>query len=140
MPGVRSVVANCAIDSVSVEYLDAQVTAAAIKKTIRELGYDVSEKGEGAAGLDRGGGLRKLEVRRQFVNMLIAWPLGLLVMLGTLSDYEPLKGIVPSFMGEKIFLFFLTTPIVVGPGRQFFVNSWNGLRRGVHGMNVLDTV
>ena len=137
MPGVRSVVVNCAIDSVSVEYLDAQVTAAAIKKTIRELGYDVSEKGEGAAGMDRERELRKLEVRRQFVNMLIAWPLGLLVMLGTLSDYEPLKGIVPSFMGEKIFLFALTTPLVIGPGRQFFVNSWNGLRRGLTDMNLL---
>ena len=137
MPGVRSVVVNCAIDSVSVEYLDAQVTAAAIKKTIRELGYDVSEKGEGAAGMDRERELRKLEVRRQFVNMLIAWPLGLLVMLGTFSDYEPLKGIVPSFMGEKIFLFALTTPLVIGPGRQFFVNSWNGLRRGLTDMNLL---
>ena len=137
MPGVRSVVVNCATDAVSVEYLDAQVTAAAIKKTIRELGYDVSEKGEGAAGMDRERELRKLEVRRQFVNMLIAWPLGLLVMLGTFSDYEPLKGIVPSFMGEKIFLFALTTPLVIGPGRQFFVNSWNGLRRGLTDMNLL---
>jgi Cu+-exporting ATPase len=58
-------------------------------------------------------------------------------MLGTFSDYEPLKGIVPSFMGEKLFLFALTTPLVLGPGRQFFVNSWNGLRRGLTDMNLL---
>jgi Cu+-exporting ATPase len=87
--------------------------------------------------MDRERELRKREIRRQLVNMLIAWPLALLVMLGTFSDYEPLKGIVPSFMGEKLFLFALTTPLVIGPGRQFFVNSWNGLSRGLTDMNLL---
>ena len=137
LPGVRNVVVNCATDSVRVDYLDSAVSPAAIKKTIRELGYEVSEKGEGEAGADRERELRRLEIRRQLVNMLIAWPLGAIVMLGTFSDYEPLKGIVPSFMGEKLFLFALTTPLVLGPGRQFFVNSWNGLRRGLTDMNLL---
>ncbi|HEX9676335.1 MAG TPA: copper-translocating P-type ATPase, partial [Anaerolineales bacterium] len=31
----------------------------------------------------------------------------------------------------------LTTPIVLGPGRQFFSNSWRGLRHGVTDMNLL---
>ena len=137
LPGVRNVVVNCATDSLRVDYLDSAVSPAAIKKTIRELGYEVSEKGEGEAGADRERELRRLEIRRQLVNMLIAWPLGAIVMLGTFSDYEPLKGIVPSFMGEKLFLFALTTPLVLGPGRQFFVNSWNGLRRGLTDMNLL---
>ncbi len=137
LPGVRNVVVNCATDSVRVDYLDVAVSPATIKKTIRELGYEVSEKGEGEAGADRERELRRLEIRRQLVNMLIAWPLGAIVMLGTFSDYEPLKGIVPSFMGEKLFLFALTTPLVLGPGRQFFVNSWNGLRRGLTDMNLL---
>src|SRR6266542_2060992 len=137
LPGVRDVVVNCATDSVRVDYLDVAVSPATIKKTIRERGYEVSEKGEGEAGADRERQLRRLEIRRQLVNMLIAWPLGAIVMLGTFSDYEPLKGIVPSFMGEKLFLFALTTPLVLGPGRQFFVNSWNGLRRGLTDMNLL---
>src|SRR5437867_1612286 len=137
MPGVRNVVVNCATDSVKVGFLDVAVSPATIKKTIRELGYEVSEKGEGEAGADRERELRRLEIGRQLVNMLVAWPLGAIVMLGTFSDYEPLKGIVPSFMGEKLFLFALTTPLVLGPGRQFFVNSWNGLRRGLTDMNLL---
>src|SRR5256712_725507 len=45
--------------------------------------------------------------------------------------------ILPSFMNNKIFLFALTTPLIVGPGRQFFIHSWNGLRRGVTDMNLL---
>jgi len=137
LPGVRDVVVNCATDTVRVDYLDAAVSAAVIKKTVRELGYEVSEKGEGEAGADRERELRKQEIRRQRVNMLVAWPLAAIVMLGTFSEYEPLKGIVPSFMSEKLFLFALTTPLVLGPGRQFFVNSWNGLRRGLTDMNLL---
>jgi Cu+-exporting ATPase len=137
LPGVREVVVNCATDTVRVDYLDVAVSPAAIKKTVRELGYEVAEKGEGEAGADRERKLRQEEIRRQQRNMLIAWPLGILVMIGMLSVYEPLKGIVPEFMGEKWFLFLLTTPLVLGPGRQFFVNSWNGLRRGLTDMNLL---
>src|SRR3989454_8318032 len=69
--------------------------------------------------------------------MLIAWPLGAIVMLGTFSDYAPLDKVLPAFMAEKLFLFALTTPLIVGPGRQFFIHSWNGLRRGVTDMNLL---
>ncbi len=137
MSGVRSVVINPATDTVSVEFLESAISAAEIKKTIRSLGYDVSEKGEGEGALDRERQLRQQEVRRQLVNMLIAWPLGAIVMLGTFSDYSPLSELLPSFMNNKIFLFALTTPLIVGPGRQFFVNSWNGLRRGVTDMNLL---
>ena len=31
----------------------------------------------------------------------------------------------------------LTTPVVFGPGRQFFTNSWRGLKHGVTDMNLL---
>lgn len=137
LPGVVSVQATSATDTVSVEFSDALVSGATIKKTVRGLGYEVSEKGGGEDALDRERNLRQSEIRRQLLNMAFAWPLGALVMLGTFSEFWVFKGIVPAFMGEKLFLFALTTPIVVGPGRQFFVNSWNGLRRGVTDMNLL---
>ncbi|MDO8616661.1 MAG: heavy metal translocating P-type ATPase [Dehalococcoidia bacterium] len=137
LPGVRAVTINPATDTVSVEYLESAVSAAAIKKTVRSLGYDVSEKGEGEDAMDRERQLRQAEVRRQLINMLVSWPLGAIVMLGTFSDYRPLSEFLPSFMNNKILLFALTTPLVIGPGRQFFVNSWNGLRRGLTDMNLL---
>jgi len=136
-PGVRSVTVNPATDTVSVEFMESLVSAGTIKKIIRGLGYEVHDKGEGEDAMDRERQLRQAEVRRQLINMLIAWPLGAIVMLGTFSDYEPLKGLLPAFMAEKWFLFLLTTPLVLGPGRQFFVHSWNGLRRGVTDMNLL---
>ena len=137
MPGVQSVTVNPATDTVRVEFLEPAISAARIKGTVRALGYGVHDKGEGEDALDRERKLRQQEVRRQLVNMLIAWPLGAIVMLGTFSDYEPLKGLLPGFMAEKLFLFALTTPLVIGPGRQFFVHSWNGLIRGVTDMNLL---
>src|SRR3972149_7173842 len=137
LPGIVSVEVNLATDTVTVEFSEALVPAATIKKTVRSLGYEVSEKGEGEDALDRERKLRQREIRRQLINMLFAWPLGAIVMLGTFSDYWIFKDTLPRFMGEKLFLFALTTPLMVGPGRQFFVNSWNGLRRGVTDMNLL---
>jgi len=137
LPGVASVRVNLGTDSVSVEYSDALTSAAQIKNTIRALGYQVEDKGQGEDALDRERRLRQREIRRQFVNLLIAWPLGALVMLGTFRDYWVLSDILPAFLAEKLVLWALTTPIVLGPGRQFFVNSLNGLRRGVTDMNLL---
>jgi Cu+-exporting ATPase len=69
--------------------------------------------------------------------MAIAWPVGILVMLGTFQPYWVLPHAIPSWMNSKVYLFALTTPLVLGPGRQFFVNSWNGLKRGLTDMNLL---
>ena len=60
-----------------------------------------------------------------------------LVMVGMLQPYWFFPHLIPAWLNNKIVLFFLATPIVLGPGRQFFVNSWNGLRRGVTDMNLL---
>jgi Cu+-exporting ATPase len=58
---------------------------------------------------------------------------------GTFRDMLPpsLAAFIPSLFAEKWFLGLLTTPIVFGPGRQFFVNSFRGLRHGVTDMNLL---
>ena len=137
MPGVENVVVNCATDLVAVDYLDVVVTSAAIKKMIRELGYEVADRGKREDSVDRERQMRRAELRRQTINMLIAWPVGALVMLGTFQAEWIFPEFVPSFMGEKWFLFLLTTPLVFGPGRQFFINSWNGLRHGLTDMNLL---
>jgi Cu+-exporting ATPase len=48
-----------------------------------------------------------------------------------------LQAFVPEFLSYKWVIGLLTTPIVFGPGRQFFVNSWRGLKHGVTDMNLL---
>lgn len=137
LPGVVRVKVNLGTDSVAIEYAGSVIDSGRIKKTIASLGYQVSEKAEGEAALDRERQARQREIRTQLVNLLVASPLAILIMLGTFRDYWVLDRFLPELIAEKWFLFLLTTPVVLGPGRQFFVNSWNGLRRGVTDMNLL---
>jgi Cu+-exporting ATPase len=135
--GVARVQVNLATDTVTVDYTASLISAAQIRKAIRDLGYEVSDKAEGEASLDRERQARRQEIRRQLVNLLIAAPLGLLVMAGTFRDYWVLDKFIPAFLANKYVLWGLATPVVLGPGRQFFVNSFNGLRRGITDMNLL---
>ncbi|MBI2829759.1 MAG: copper-translocating P-type ATPase [Chloroflexi bacterium] len=137
LPGVVSVVANLAAGSARVEYAPEITTLAEIKKSIQDLGYGATERAEGAEAMDRERLARQRETRRQLINLIVSGTLGTLVMLGMLQPYWFLPKIIPAWMNNKVFLFFLTTPIVFGPGRQFFINSWNGLKRGLTDMNLL---
>jgi Cu+-exporting ATPase len=135
MPGVTKAAVNLAAGTAVVEFLSGAVTSRDIIKIIRETGYGAEEKVEGEAALEREKKARRDEVRRQLVNLLIAAPLGLVVMIGTMQSY-----FFPDFLpilANKWFQLILTTPVVFGPGRQFFVNSFRGLRRGQTDMNLL---
>lgn len=137
LPGVEKVVVNLATGSAQVEYAPDITPLSEIRKTIQKLGYGVAERVEGQEALDREREARQREVRRQLINLIFAGTLGTLVMVGMFQPYWFFPNFIPAWMNNKVFLFFLTTPIVFGPGRQFFVNSWNGLRRGVTDMNLL---
>jgi len=137
LPGVAAVQVNLAAGRATVTYYPGLVTPALIKRTIRDLGYEAAERLEGAAALDREREARRREIRRQGRWMLVAWPLALVVMLGTFQDVWILPRFVPKVLGSPLVLFALTTPIVFGPGWQFFVNSYRGLRHGVTDMNLL---
>lgn len=137
LPGVAKVVVNLASNSARVEYEPEMTPISEIKKTIQEVGYEAVERGEGQEALDREKEARQREIRRQLINLVISGTLGTLVMLGMLQPYWFFPDFVPEWLNDKVVLFFLTTPIVFGPGRQFFINSWNGLKRGLTDMNLL---
>jgi Cu+-exporting ATPase len=109
-----------------------------MKRAVRDVGYEAQERSAGAEALDRERQARQEEVRRQGHNLLMAGMIGLLIMIGTFYDMlGPLKVVVPVWLSYKWVLGLLATPIVFGPGRQFFVQSWRGLRHGVTDMNLL---
>jgi len=136
VPGIVEVAAG-ASDQLTIEFAPQVITAGQVKRRLREMGYDVSELEGTEDAIDRERAARRREIRRQFINMLLAWPLGLVIMAGTFRDYWILDRFVPSFLGNTYVLWALATPVVIGPGRQFFVNSFNGLRRGATDMNLL---
>jgi Cu+-exporting ATPase len=138
LPGVTAATVNLGLGTARVSYIPGAVSVGALKQAVREVGYEASERGAAVDALDREQQARTEEVRRQGRNLLIAGIIGLLVMIGTFYDMlGPLQAFVPAWLSEKWVLGLLTTPIVFGPGRQFFVNSWRGMRHGVTDMNLL---
>ncbi|MBE3066599.1 MAG: copper-translocating P-type ATPase [Chloroflexi bacterium] len=138
LTGVQEAVVNLGLNTARVKYIPGVVTASAMKRAVREVGYEASERSAGADALDRERQAREEEIKRQGRNLLIAGVIGMLIMIGTFYDMlGPLKVIVPRFLSYKWVIGLLTTPIVFGPGRQFFINSWRGLKHGVTDMNLL---
>ncbi len=137
LPGVSKAVVNLAMGTAKVEYIPGLVSLDQMKQAVRDVGYEATEKTEDSQAIDRERQARQREIRRQGLYLLFATPLSVLIMVGTFRDYWIFPYFVPEWLGNKVLLGVLTTPIVFGPGLQFFVNSWRGLRAGVTDMNLL---
>jgi Cu+-exporting ATPase len=138
LDGVTQAVVNLGLGTARVTYIPGVVTIGQMKRAVREVGYEASERSAGADALDRERQARKEEIKRQGRNLIIAATIGLIVMIGTFYDMlGPLKALIPEWLSYKWVIGLLTTPIVLGPGRQFFANSWRGLKHGVTDMNLL---
>lgn len=138
LDGVTGAAVNLGLGTARVHYIPGLVTATRMKQAVREVGYEAQERSAAADALDRERQARQEEIQRQQRNLIVSGAIGLLVMLGTFYDMlGPLQAIIPEWLSNPWVLGLLTTPIVFGPGRQFFVNSWRGLRHGVTDMNLL---
>ena len=137
IPGVSQAVVSLEPGLARVAFDSAAVAPARLAEAIRDLGYDVEQKLEGQAAADREQALRQAEIRRQGRWMLVSWPLAFAIMAGTFREYWILPAVVPEWLGRPLALFLMATPVVLGPGWQFFVQSARGLRRGSTDMNLL---
>jgi Cu+-exporting ATPase len=136
--GVEGASVNLGLGTARVRYIPGVVTMGQMRRAVRDAGYEAQERSAGADALDRERQARQEEIRRQGRNLAIATAIGMLVMTGTFYDMlGPLQAVVPVWLSYKWVLGLLTAPIVLGPGRQFFVNAWRGLRHGVTDMNLL---
>jgi Cu+-exporting ATPase len=138
LDGVTAATVNLGLGTAKVMYIPGAVSVSAMKKAVQEVGYEARERSEGADALDRERQAREEEIKRQGRNLIVAGLIGLVVMIGTFYEMlGPLKAFVPEFLSYKWVIGLLTTPVVFGPGRQFFTNSWRGLKHGVTDMNLL---
>jgi Cu+-exporting ATPase len=137
LPGVGGATVNLALGLARVQYLPDVVTPGDMLTAVRGVGYQPRLQEEGASLVDREREERRRELRLRRRDLFFTLPLAALIMIGTFRDMWFLPSLVPGLLGEKWVLGLLTTPIVFGPGRQFFVNSWRGLRHGVADMNLL---
>jgi Cu+-exporting ATPase len=138
LTGIQEAVVNLGLGTARVVYIPGVVTTSAMKRAVRDVGYEAVERSAGTDALDRERQAREDEIKHQGRNLLVAGTIGLVVMIGTFYDMlGPLKAFVPEFLSYKWVIGLLTTPVVLGPGRQFFSNSWRGLKHGVTDMNLL---
>ncbi len=139
LDGVTKAVVTLALNAAKVEYVPTLVTVADMKRAVRNVGYEAEQKNDQVSAIDREREARQKEIRRQGYNLLFATPIALVIMIGTFYEFMPpaIAQFIPAVLGEKWLLGLLTTPIVLGPGRQFFVHSFRGLRHGVTDMNLL---
>ena len=137
LPGVSQAIVNLATGTAKVEFDPSQVSLEQMAQAVREVGYEAAPIVEAREAVDREREARQREIKRQGFYLAFAAPLSAIIMLGTFRDYWIFPYFVPEWLGNKFLLGLLTTPIVFGPGRQFFVNSWRGLRAGVTDMNLL---
>jgi Cu+-exporting ATPase len=136
--GVQEAIVNLGLGTARVVYIPGVVSTSSMKRAVRDVGYEAQERSEGVDALDRERQAREEEIKRQGRNLIIAGTIGLIVMIGTFYDMlGPFKTLVPVWLSYKWVIGLLTTPIVFGPGRQFFSNSWRGLKHGVTDMNLL---
>jgi len=137
VPGVQDAVANLSAGLARVDLGPGSAGVEELCQVVRDLGYGADLRKDAAEALDRERQARRLEIRRQARNLAFALPVGLMVMLGTFRDYWGLDHIIPEWLSRNWVLLLITTPIVFGPARQFFVKSVKGLRRGLTDMNLL---
>jgi Cu+-exporting ATPase len=135
--GVARAVVSLEPGLARVRFDPARIEPTAIAQAIGDLGYTVEDRLEGQAALDREQALRQAETRRQGGWLAVAGPLSLVIMVGTFREYWILPFLVPEVLARPFTLFLIATPVVLGPGSQFFVQSARGLVRGVTDMNLL---
>ena len=68
MYGVKEAVVNLGLGTARVTYIPGVVTTSAMKRAVREVGYEASERSEGADALDRERQAREEEIKRQGRN------------------------------------------------------------------------
>ncbi|ABB15871.1 copper-translocating P-type ATPase [Carboxydothermus hydrogenoformans Z-2901] len=134
--GVLDAVVNLPAQQLTVKAYEGVLDVGRLKREIRELGYEIFNFEE-IDPLAREKEAREKEIRHQRLKMIVVWPLAILAMIGTMRHLWIFKYFVPEFLGNNYFLMAITTPVVLYGGYEFFVKSYQGLKRGVTDMNLL---
>ncbi len=137
LPGVRSAEVSFPLEKAFLE-IDGSMTNGAelAQKITAQLGYKAFIAAEESEA-DKETKAHREEIKRQKIYTIISWLMAIPVMLGTFREYWILSSFVPAFLANRYVLWALTTPLMFGPGWQFFVGTYRGLKHGFTDMNLL---
>jgi Cu+-exporting ATPase len=139
-PGVQSASVNFATASATVEYRPAAADVDVIRKTVEDLGYQVTEvRGAGREdeAADSQAELREAEYRNLRREFLTAAVLSAPVLLLAMSHGR--LGFGEGTVWNWVQL-VLTTPVVLYSGARFYRGAWLALRHRAADMNTLIAV
>ena len=137
--GVYKAVVNFAIETVAVEYNPAQISLEAIKKAIREVGYDVIEPEGGVEDAEQKE--RDKEIRSLKYKLAFSVAVTIPVVIYSNSRFLPFT--LPTLPLDNfipLLLFVLSTPVHFIVGHSFFVGAYKALRNKNPNMDVLVTI
>jgi Cu+-exporting ATPase len=126
--GVYHAAVNFAAERVIVEYNPEQISLPVIKKTIRDVGYEVVE--QQATVEDTEGKARQRHIRR--LKILLATSALLTIPILVLMWFPPLP-----MAQTNILMFLLATPVQFVVGWTFYVGAYKGLKNKTANMDTL---
>ena len=143
VPGVLEVSVNLAAETATVTYLEGATTPAALIAASTEIGYP-AEIAEATATTDRAA-RKEEEARALLAKTLFAAALALPVFLVEMGGhvFPAFHHFIASSIGMQtswVLQFLLTTAVLVGPGRLFYLKGIPALLRGAPDMNSLVAV
>lgn len=138
--GVLDVNVNLASETASVTYLEGQVNISDLLRVAREAGYPAKLRDADAP--EDMGARKEVEARdlarRTTLAAILALPVFILEMGGhAIPALHHLIGSTIGFQISWIIQFILTTIVLAGPGRGFYVKGFPALLRGAPDMNSL---
>ena len=133
--GVVSATVNLATERASVEYVPGVATLEALRRAVREAGYEVADQ-EAQAGAAPGEDAEVQAMRRARSRMGLAWAFTapILVLMGL----HMLAHIAwPSMMAVEVLVIALALAVLAWPGGATYRSAWNSLTHGSANMDVL---
>ncbi len=170
VPGVMRAAANQATEAVTVTYVPGITTADQLEEAVRTAGFQVAEPIAAEDPVERERLARSREVRTLTWQLALAATVAVLTMLGAMllmaghggasgaigqvdllgRVLMPLAVRLRHAWGEgglaseptrlKLILGGLTLPVLLWPGRRFYLGAWSGFRHRTADMNTLIAV
>jgi len=134
--GVYKAVVNFALETATVEYNPAQVSLEGIKKTIRDVGYDVIEPEGGVEDAEQKE--RDREIRSLKLKLAFSAIVNVFVVLFSYWNILPFNLPIDSYI--PYILFVLSTPVHFIVGHGFFMGAYKALKNRSPNMDVLVTL
>ncbi|RYH08392.1 heavy metal translocating P-type ATPase [Tropicimonas sp. IMCC6043] len=141
VPGVLEASVNLASETARVRYLEGQVTPDLLVRTATEAGYPASLP-EAASAAPEAGARKEAEAaelrRLTFIAGALTLPVFLLEMGG--HAFPGLHALIGNTIGHQaswVIQFVLTSLVIFGPGRRFYLKGYPALFRGAPDMNSL---